>query len=420
MNVGVFGLGYVGLTASVCLAKEGHKVVGVDINEQKVKETNAGRSPIGEPGVNELLSQALNGGKLSCTTSAAEGLADCDLAIVCVGTPSGADGAHNISFIADVSRQIAAALEPERSRPLTVVYRSTVQPGTMDDFIRPIFDAVLGDRVSLIELVYNPEFLREASAVSDFFNPPKIVIGTHDGVPSARMTEFYAHLDAPKFHTRFREAEITKFVDNTFHALKVSYANEIGRICQELGIDVRKVHEIFVADTKLNISPAYLKPGGPFGGSCLPKDVRALQHLANDLGANSHVIDSIIRSNESHKLYLFQRVARELKKGDSVLMLGVAFKMESDDLRDSPGVDLAKRLLQSGYRLQIFDPFVNPKLLIGKNLGYAFSNLPKLGSLLVSRDVAESSTYDLVVDTSGMHRLMNLNSAKVVDLASMF
>ena len=420
MNVGVFGLGYVGLTASVCLAKEGHKVVGVDINEQKVKETNAGRSPIGEPGVNELLSQALNGGKLSCTTSAAEGLADCDLAIVCVGTPSGADGAHNISFIADVSRQIAAALEPERSRPLTVVYRSTVQPGTMDDFIRPIFDAVLGDRVSLIELVYNPEFLREASAVSDFFNPPKIVIGTHDGVPSARMTEFYAHLDAPKFHTRFREAEITKFVDNTFHALKVCYANEIGRICQELGIDVRKVHEIFVADTKLNISPAYLKPGGPFGGSCLPKDVRALQHLANDLGANSHIIDSIIRSNESHKLYLFQRVARELKKGDSVLMLGVAFKMESDDLRDSPGIDLAKRLLQSGYRVQIFDPFVNPKLLIGKNLGYAFSNLPKLGSLLVSREVAESSTYDLVVDTSGMRQLINLSSAKVVDLASMF
>jgi len=419
MNVCVFGLGYVGLTASVCLAREGHKVVGVDINEQKVKETNAGRSPIGEPGVNELLSQALNGGNLSCTTSAAEGLADCDLAIVCVGTPSGADGAHNISFIADVSRQIAAALEPERSRPLTVVYRSTVQPGTMDDFIRPIFDAVLGDRVSLIELVYNPEFLREASAVSDFFNPPKIVIGTHDGVPSARMTKFYAHLDAPKFHTRFREAEITKFVDNTFHALKVSYANEIGRICQELGIDVRKVHEIFVADTKLNISAAYLKPGGPFGGSCLPKDVRALQHLANDLGANSHVIDSIIQSNESHKRYLFERIARQLKKGDSVLVLGIAFKMESDDLRESPGIDLAKRLQQSGCRVQIFDPFVTPKLLIGKNLSYAFSTLPNLGSLLVPRDVAESSTYDLVVDTSGMRRLINLNSAKVIDLASM-
>ncbi len=255
-------------------------------------------------------------GKLSCTTSAAEGIADCDLAFVCVGTPSGPDGAHNISFIADVSRQIASAIDPERLQPLTVVYRSTVRPGTMDDVVRPIVDATLEGRVSLIELVYNPEFLREGSAVSDFFNPPKVVIGTHDGCPSLRMTELYAHLDAPKFHTRFREAEITKFVDNTFHALKVSYANEIGRICQELAIDVKTVYEIFVADSKLNISSAYLKPGGPFGGSCLPKDVRALQHLSNDLGANSHVIDLIIRSNESHKLYLFHRATRELKRGD--------------------------------------------------------------------------------------------------------
>ena len=298
MRISVFGLGYVGLTASVCLAKQGHEIVGVDVNEQKVREINGGHCPIAEPGIDSLLREGLARRKFTCTTSAIEGVANSEMAFVCVGTPSAADGAHNISFIAEVSRQIALAVDAQRAHPLTVVVRSTVRPGTMEDIISPIFETALGNRIDLIELIYNPEFLREASAVADFFDPPKIVIGTRDGERTPRMTELYESFNAPTFYTRFREAEITKFVDNTFHALKVSYANEIGRICQELGIDVRKVHEIFISDTKLNVSSAYLKPGSPFGGSCLPKDVRALEHLSNDVGANSHVINSIIRSNE--------------------------------------------------------------------------------------------------------------------------
>jgi GDP-mannose 6-dehydrogenase len=213
----------------------------------------------------------------------------------------------------------------------------------------------------------------------------------------------------------FREAEFTKFVDNSFHALKVAYANEIGRLCVSLGIDAKVVHKIFISDTKLNISPYYLRPGGPFGGSCLPKDVRALQYIANDIGANTHVIDSLMRSNEAHKHFLFTRAVHGLKPGAKVLMLGLAFKSDTDDLRESPNIDLARKLIQGGYAVSIYDPSLKPEHLVGQNLGYAFSHLPKLPDLLVSKDVAESDDFDLVVDTNGASRGISVKCLNIMD-----
>ena len=416
MKIAIYGLGYVGLTSAGCLTSEGHEVLGIDVSEKKVNETNAGRSPIEEPGLGELISKAVQNGLLVCTTGAERQINSCDLALVCVGTPSGPDGAHNMTYIAEVSRQIAASIDPGRAVPLTVVFRSTIRPGTIDGLIDPIFKATLGSDSRAVELVYNPEFLREAVAIRDYFEPPKVVIGTADGLPNARMDELNKNVKARVFYTHYREAEFTKFVDNTFHALKVSFANEIGRIALEQGLSASKVHEIFIADTKLNISPYYFRPGGAFGGSCLPKDVRALQYISNDVGSNTPVIDSLIRSNEAHKHYLFERVSRGLPPGASVLMLGLAFKANSDDLRESPKIDMARKLLHGGFNLSIYDPALQPTHLIGQNLGYAFSHLPGLPQLLVSEEIVRTRKFDLVIDTSGIAQNLTIASDRTIDI----
>jgi GDP-mannose 6-dehydrogenase len=416
MNIAVFGLGYVGLTGAVCLASEGHEVKGVDVSDDKVRKIAGGSSPIKEPGVEKLLGDALANGRLHCTTDPFEPIRSCDMAIVCVGTPTAPDGALNMSDIAEVTRQIGnGARSLNRKDKLTVVYRSTIRPGTIEGLIFPILKSALGGALDVIEVVYNPEFLREASAVHDYFHPPKIVVGTHDGSPSARVEEMNKNLNAPTFTVGFRESELTKFVDNTFHALKVAYANEIGRLCVNLGIDPKVVHKIFVSDTKLNISAYYLRPGGPFGGSCLPKDVRALQQISNDIGANTHVVDALMRSNDAHKHFLFARAVNGLEPGARVLMLGLAFKSDTDDLRESPNIDLARKLIQGGFAVSIYDPSLKPEQLIGQNLGYAYSHLPKLADLLVSREVAERDGFDLVIDANGSSRAVSLRCENILD-----
>ncbi|OZA63773.1 MAG: GDP-mannose dehydrogenase, partial [Sphingomonadales bacterium 39-62-4] len=302
MKIAILGLGYVGCTAAGCIASQGHHVLGIDVSAAKVETLNAGRSPVYEPGLDDLITTARTEGRLEAVTEIGDKLDDADIAIVCVGTPSGVDGAHNMSYIVQVTRAIASAIKPDRAKALTVVYRSTMRPGTTEQMILPIFRTALGDACdSLVELVYNPEFLREATAIEDYFNPPKIVLGTIDGTPSESMVALHEGIEAPIFHVGIREAEITKFVDNTWHAVKVAFANEVGRVCQNLDISAKQVHQIFVSDTKLNISPYYTRPGGPFGGSCLPKDVRALQHIAADTGAQTHLVDSLLRSNDAHK-----------------------------------------------------------------------------------------------------------------------
>jgi GDP-mannose 6-dehydrogenase len=346
-------------------------------------------------------------------------LDDVELALVCVGTPSALDGSHNLSYIAEVTRQIATGIRRDRKTRLTVAYRSTIRPGTVDGLIAPIFRSILGENFGdVIELVYNPEFLRESSAISDFFNPPKIVIGTFDGAPSPTMNRMHEGLQAQTFHVRYREAELTKFVDNSWHAVKIAFANEIGRICQELEISASKVHEIFVSDTKLNISSYYTRPGGPFGGSCLPKDVRALQHISNDVGANTHLLDALLRTNEAHKHYQFDRLVRHLAPGAKILMLGLAFKAHTDDLRESPNVDMARRLITAGFDVSIYDSGLDATKLVGQNLGYAYSQLPKIDELLIGKEEAEAGDFDLVVAANGLQRELTLRSANVIDVST--
>lgn len=394
-------------------------MIGIDVNAAKVEALNSGRSPVYEPGLDQLIGKARAEGRLEAVTEIGNKLDDCDIAIVCVGTPSGVDGAHNMSFIVQVTRAIASAIKPDRTTPLTVVYRSTMRPGTNEQMILPIFRSLIGEASdTLVELVYNPEFLREATAIEDYFNPPKIVLGTIDGKPSQKMVALHAGIEAPIFHVGIREAEITKFVDNTWHAVKVAFANEVGRVCQNLGISARQVHQIFVTDTKLNISAYYTRPGGPFGGSCLPKDVRALQHIAADTGAQTHLVDSLLRSNDAHKHHQFLHVTRGLEPGSRVLLVGLSFKADTDDLRESPAVDMARKLLDAGYALDVYDPQLKPESLIGQNLGYAYAILPSIDGLLVDKATAEARDYGVVVATNRLIKELELGDRRIVDVSA--
>lgn len=417
MRVAIFGMGYVGFTAACCLARDGHEVLGVDVNAKKVAQIRRGQAPIEEPGVQDLLGRALEQDRLEAVTTLEPGLLDdVDVAIVCVGTPSSADGSHDMGHIAEVTRQIAQCLAG-RSRPLTVVYRSTIRPGTVEELILPILRAGTPDgNLGMTDVVCNPEFLREGSAVRDYFHPPKIVVGTGDETPNAAVEALHRGIDAPTFVVGYREAELTKFVDNSWHAVKVAFANEIGRVCLQLGISASTIHELFVSDTTLNISATYTRPGGAFGGSCLPKDVRALQHIAADCGAHTHVVDSLLRSNEAHKHALFEYVTEHLEPDARILLVGLAFKAGTDDLRESPNVDLARKLLSAGYGLDIHDPGIDATKLMGANLGYAYTRLPELESLLVDEDAALTRAYDRVVTTNATAARLGLEGDHVVDL----
>jgi len=416
VKIVVMGLGYVGVTAAACLASQGHDVIGVDPNATKVDTILNGKSPIMEPGVEDLIRGARTANKVTAVTSIVPEVAQADLVMVCVGTPSAADGSHNMTHIAEVSRQLAVLVKENPYSRLTIAYRSTIRPGTIEELIQPIFDGVLSSEADRIELVYYPEFLREASAVQDFFDPPKVVIGTKTGAPCKVLDEINEGMKAPVFYVKYRESELTKFVDNTFHAVKTVFANEVGRLCVQLGISAAEIHRIFVADTKLNISPSYLRPGGAFGGSCLPKDVRALQHISRSTGGSAHLIESLIESNEAHKSFLFNYVTKELEFGASVLMIGISFKRDSDDLRESPNVDLARMLITAGYQVSIFDPHVKPDSLIGQNLG-VLSNSPFIRQLLVDHPTMEGTSWDLVVDTRGTASDYSITARRTVDIS---
>lgn len=400
MRIVVVGLGYVGVTAAACLTKQGHVVCGVDVNPEKVEAINSGVSPIVEPGIDDMLASAVAQRRLSAQTSIPP-LLGVDLVVVCVGTPSAADGAHNMSYIAESTRQIAVAARAATAK-VTVAYRSTVRPGSMENFVAPLFRSSLGeDWASTIELVYNPEFLRESTAVEDYFNPPRVVVGTADGRGSCVMTQLNQDISAPVFLTRFREAEVTKFIDNSWHAVKVTFANEFGRVCAANGVDADIAHSIFVSDTKLNISNYYTRPGSPFGGSCLPKDVRAMQYLARVGGIEVELLDSVIKSNESHKRFQFSRVRAAAEPGAKVLVVGLAFKAGTDDLRESPHVSLVADLLAAGYRVDVLDPAVRASMLVGQNLATALTILPQLHDIIVDIDKATECVYDVAVINHG-------------------
>lgn len=420
MKVIILGLGYVGLTSAACLLKEGHQVWGIDVSQNKVTAIDNGFCPIFEPGLPELLKEGKEKGNLKVSTKITEEIRDYDIAIVCVGTPSLPNGSHNMTYIAEVTKEIAVALNLTDwdREPISIVYRSTIRPGTLEKLIKPIMKRYSGHN-DRFELIYNPEFLRESTAIKDYFNPPKIVIGTESGLPSKNLDALYQNIDSPRFYTKFPEAEMTKFIDNTFHAVKVVFANEIGRVCQKLGVSVEKIHEIFISDTKLNISPYYLRPGGAFGGSCLPKDVRALVNLSEEGRAHTHLIDSLLRSNEEHKRYLYEAALRDVSINSKILLNGIAFKANSDDLRESPLLDIAEMLLRDGYSFDIYDPNVEVDKLRGANLGYSLSILPSMSDLVVGENDIKMKEYDLVIDGRGNAKAIGIKASKVFDVTKL-
>ncbi|WP_415910917.1 nucleotide sugar dehydrogenase [Oleiharenicola sp. Vm1] len=387
MKIAVFGLGYVGVVTAGCFARDGHEVIGVDVSAAKVAELNGGRSPILEKDIPEIVRAAVAQGRLSATTTPSTALEGVQMAFVCVGTPSRADGSLDTSFLERVLEQIGQSLRG-RKLPLTLVIRSTVLPGTVRRVALPILEQAAGRPAGDgYEVLFHPEFLRESCAVRDFDEPPKIVIGERaPGAGADRLLELYPGIVAPRWVTAYETAEMVKYTDNVYHALKVTFANEIGLVSQSLGVDAALVMEIFRSDTKLNISPAYFRPGFAFGGSCLPKDTRALTHSAARQNVQTPVLHAILSSNRAQ---IDRVVARLLATGKRRIGFhGLAFKPGTDDLRESQFVELAERLLGKGCELRIYDEHVHYTHLTGRNKAYVDEALPHLARLLVAEQVA--------------------------------
>jgi GDP-mannose 6-dehydrogenase len=407
----VVGLGYVGAVTSACLAEMGHTVVGVDVDRQKVDEIEAGHSPIVEPRLEELVAAGRQTGRLQVTTDLADAIGTCDVVMVCVGTPARSDGTVNLEHVERVSAEIGRELA-RAEKFIAVVYRSTVPPATVDGQLRPVLERESSRNADDdFGVAMAPEFLREGAGVADFFEPPFIVAGVRDDRTLGIVTELFAGLERPTHALSIEQAESLKYACNAFHALKITFANEIGRLLGAVGVDARDVMQVFCEDERLNISNAYLRPGFAFGGSCLPKDMRALMHLARVNDVDVPMLTGILRSNESHLRLAVRRIL-DVEARD-VALLGLSFKPETDDLRESPYVELAETLVGKGVRLRIYDPIVNPERLIGANRRYIERHLPHLQEMLVPTAVAALSEARVaVVGTSDAGTIRALVAAR--------
>ena len=373
LQIAVLGLGYVGTTTAACLARSGHHVLGIDINPEKVALVGAGRSPVVEPGVDELLAAGVAAGRVRSAGTLDGAIEALDMAIVCVGTPPRADGKLDLSHLLESTRQLGQAIRARRTvRPLLVVFRSTMPPGSMDRLVLPTLEGAAGTPPGAgWEAAFNPEFLREASAVADYFAPAKIVIGERVPGITGRLRGIYDGIAAPVFEVPMAVAEMGKFVDNSWHAVKVAFANEVGRLALARGLDPQAVAEPFLADTKLNLSGAYLRPGGPYGGSCLPKDLAGMLALAREAGLDLPVIAGARTSNGLHLAWLVDAIRTRQPPPGPLLLLGLSFKAGTDDLRNSPLLALAERLVEAGYDLAIHDPDIDTARLVGVNFAVA-------------------------------------------------
>jgi GDP-mannose 6-dehydrogenase len=380
MKLSVFGLGYVGCVSAACFAREGHEVVGVDVNATKVEIINGGRSPIVEAGVGELIGEMAAAGRLRATADTAEAIRNSEVSLVCVGTPSNANGSLDLKYVRRVCEEIGRELRAKEARH-TVVIRSTMLPGTIETVVVPTLEAHSGKKAgSDFGVCINPEFLREGTSLKDFYAPPFTLIGADEEATAARVGELYAKIDAPLYVIGVRAAEMVKYACNCFHALKVSFANEVGNICKELGIDSHEVMDVFCRDTKLNLSPYYLKPGFAFGGSCLPKDLRAINYKAKELDVDVPVLASILPSN---RLQVERAVEMILRTGQRrVGVLGFSFKAGTDDLRESPLVTLIETLIGKGLQLAIYDRDVSLARLFGANREYIEREIPHIAQLM--------------------------------------
>jgi len=376
MRINIFGLGYVGCVSAACLARSGHEVTGIDIDPLKLGMIRDGKSPIVEPGLDDIIAEGRRSGRLNVSPDAPAA----DVSIVCVGTPSNDNGSLGLHYIERVSRQIGELLKRAADYHVVCV-RSTVLPGTVEGFVLPILEQVSGKRVGQdFGLCMNPEFMREGTSIRDYYHPPMTVVGEWDEASGERVACLYRQLDAPLIRTSIKAAEMTKYVSNAFHALKVSFANEVGNLSKALGVDSHEVMDIFCRDTKLNLSPYYLKPGFAFGGSCLPKDVRALLHEIKRRDLNSPVLEAILPSNANQIDVAFSRIRKLQKK--KIGLIGLSFKAGSDDLRESPMVDLAERLIGKGYDVLIYDREVSLAKIFGSNKRFIETVIPHVSSLM--------------------------------------
>ena len=381
MKISIFGLGYVGAVSAGCLANDGHEVIGVDPNQIKVDLINKGKTPIIEKDIRELIKKSVAEGRLWATTDVMSAVHDTDISLVCVGTPSLWNGSLDLKYVRTVCEEIGKALA-DKSTFHVVVIRSTILPGSMREIVIPTLEEFSGKKPGIeFGICNNPEFLREGTAVYDYYNPPKTVIGETDRQSGDLLVTLYKTMEAPLIRTDVETAEMVKYVDNVWHALKVGFANEIGNICKSLGMDSHKVMDIFCQDKKLNLSPYYLKPGFAFGGSCLPKDVRALMYKARNLDLELPILNAILPSNE-RQVEIGVRMVMQ-KENRKIGILGLSFKAGTDDLRESPIVELIERLLGKGYDIRIYDRNVQLATLMGANKDYILNRIPHISRLLV-------------------------------------
>ena len=394
MNISIFGLGYVGCVGAACLTKLGHHVIGVDVNENKVRLINEGKPTIIEEGIAELCAEAHATGRMRATMDASEAVMESDISFIVVGTPSSKEGHLNLSYIFAVAKRIGQALSKKDGFHIIAI-RSTVLPGTNEEVGRIIEKESGKKRNQDFAVVSNPEFLREGTSVNDYFHPPLTLIGTDSERAEDVMRELYKDFPAEFLVTDIKVAEIMKYVNNTFHALKIVFGNEVGNICKGLNIDSHKVMEIFCKDRQLNISPYYFKPGFAYGGSCLPKDMKALRTLAHDLYVDVPVIDSIHPSNENQKENAVQAILSKGKR--KVGILGLSFKSGTDDLRCSPIVDVVERLLGKGCEIRIYDKNVVVSELTGTNKDFIMAKIPHLQHFITSDLDSVCASSDVLV-----------------------
>ena len=405
MKISIFGLGYVGAVSLACLARDGHQVIGVDIDRSKLDLIAGGRTPVVEEGMVDLMQQVAASGRIGVTTDAAQAVHDSDISLVCVGTPSAANGSQDQGAVLRLAEVMGQALA-RKSTPHVVVFRSTLVPGTVEDVLRPIIERVSGKRDGVdFHLCFQPEFLREGSSIRDYDKPPFTVVGANHPYPAQQLRALFGHLPCKFIETSVRSAEMMKYCCNNFHALKITFANETARLCDALGVDAFEVMDLVCQDTQLNISRAYLRPGFAFGGSCLPKDLRATAHLAKQHDVQIPMLGSILASNQAHLALAFDKIMASGKR--RVGFIGLSFKPGTDDLRESPLVTLAEQLIGKGLQLAIYDPEVHLSQLLGANRRFIEQHLPHIGQL-VRADVAA------VIDESDV-LVVALQSPEVVD-----
>lgn len=419
MRISVFGLGYVGSVCSACLAEQGQSVIGIDSNDTKIELINRSFAPIIEPQLSQLVAKVVAAGRLRATRVVSEAVAETDLSLICVGTPSQLNGAVDLSYVRKVCEQIGAELARKNDFHI-VAMRSTLSPGSMRTVVIPTLEEYSG-RIAGEDfgVCINPEFLREGSAVNDFYHPPKTVIGELNGRSGDALATLYSEIRAPLIRTDLETAEMVKYTDNTWHAVKVAFANEIGVLCKKLNTDSHKVMDIFCQDTKLNLSAYYLKPGFAFGGSCLPKDVRGLLHTAKTLDLELPLLSAVLPSNERHIERAVEMVREKANK--RVGILGFSFKAGTDDLRESPMIAVIERLLGKGYELRIYDENVQLSSLVGTNRDYLLNHIPHISKLMrktIEEVVSQSETIVIGTKSEEFAGIMSNKRAGqvVVDL----